>query len=112
MDFGSTNNQALGQMNPGLTNNGPNQALGQMDPGLQAQGQMDPGLPNPLIQNVQAPANTAAFPVLSEIAQETKPMQVLMAAVLNQTKGLQQVMDKMSNPTLSTASWSSSGESW
>ena len=38
------------------------------------------------------------------------PMQVLLQAVLSQTQGLQQVVDKISNP--SSTAWSSSGESW
>ena len=38
------------------------------------------------------------------------PMEVLMRAVLSQTQGLQQVVDKLSNAP--STSWSQSGESW
>ena len=94
---------------PGAAVNEPNQqSQDNQDPGTVAQDNQAPGTATPSSGIGDAASHPGQFPVPG--TPPSDPMQVLMQAVLSQTKGLQQVVDKMSNP--SSTAWSQSGESW
>ena len=85
----------IGQQVPGTG------GIGQQVPGTEGIGQQVPGTAEPLHPN------TYPLPITPPPEQDTMTLRV--QAVLGQTEGLKQMVEKMNTPT--TSAWSQSGES-